>query len=301
MSSPASANALGDQESIHVRVGPAGWRYDDWCGIVYPKDEHIDELEYLSHFFDTIEINSSFYRPIARTIAKGWAKRVAHNPRFRFTAKLYQVFTHQRGKATAEDEKSVRDGLDALSEAGVFGALLLQFPWSFKNTAETRRYLAGLLEQFRDYPLVLEVRHSSWNRPAVYESLERRAAGLCNIDQPLFHNSIPPSARVTSKIGYVRLHGRNYENWFAENKDAGARYDYLYSPEELDPWLENIRQLLTHTSQVYVIANNHFQGKAVVNSLQIRSMLEHRQVRSPGSLAQHYPDFEAYAVAEEES
>src|SRR6185503_1877713 len=137
-----------------IRIGPAGWSYKDWEGIVYPQKPgaKFDPLEYLARFFNTIEINSSFYRPFTPTTAKSWLQRVASSVEFKFTAKLLRVFTHERGKATAEDEKPVREGLDVLGADGKLGALLLQFPWSFKNTDEERVYLAKLLERFRDYP-----------------------------------------------------------------------------------------------------------------------------------------------------
>jgi uncharacterized protein YecE (DUF72 family) len=114
-----------------IRVGPAGWSYKDWNGIVYPPKagSKFDPLAYLASFFDTIEINSSFYGPPTATSSKSWARRIAHNPKFKFTAKLYQIFTHKRGKATREDEDVFRAGIDPLVEAGKLGALLLQFPW----------------------------------------------------------------------------------------------------------------------------------------------------------------------------
>src|SRR2546425_8316358 len=194
-----------------IRVGPAGWSYKDWNGIVYPAHagSKFDPLAYLASYFDMIEINSSFYRPPAASSSKSWASRVAHNPDFKFTAKLYQRFTHERGKATGDDERVFREGIDPLAEAERLGALLLQFPWSFKNTEEERDYLSQLLDRFKVYPLVVELRHASWNEPAVYQSFERRGVGFCNIDQPLFKRSIKPSARATSPVGYVRLHGRN--------------------------------------------------------------------------------------------
>src|ERR1044071_57678 len=153
-----------------IYVGPAGWSYKDWNGIVYPAKpgSKFDPLSYLAEFFDTIEINSSFYRPPAASSSKAWARRVAHNPDFKFTTKLYKPFTHERGKATDEDERIFREGIDPLAEAGRLGALLLQFPWSFKNTEEERDYLSSLLDRFKDYPLVVELRHATWNEPAVY-------------------------------------------------------------------------------------------------------------------------------------
>jgi len=274
-----------------IRVGPAGWSYEDWKGIVYPPGagSKFDPLAYLAGFFDTIEINSSFYRPPSESTAKSWVRRVAANPKFKFTAKLYQRFTHERGHATPEDEKAVRDGIDPIIGAGKLGALLMQFPWSFKNTQEEREYLAGLIDKFKDYPLVVELRHASWNRPSVYQSLERRGVGFCNIDQPLFKRSIGPSALATSRIGYVRLHGRNYENWFSDSANAADRYDYLYSVDELQPWLINIKTVAEHSAETYVIANNHYRGKAVVNAIEIKAELAGEKVSAPASLVGEYP------------
>jgi uncharacterized protein YecE (DUF72 family) len=274
-----------------IRIGPAGWSYKDWEGTVYPKKpgKTFDPLEYLSRFFNTIEINSSFYRPPTTSTTKSWVNRVANNKEFAFTAKLNRVFTHERGKATKKDEKDFREGIDVLAKAGKLGSLLLQFPWSFKNTADERIYLAKLIERFSAYPLVLEVRHTSWNNEEVYEWLEERGVGVCNIDQPVFKKSIRPAALTTSPVGYVRLHGRNYQNWFREKAPRDERYDYLYSLDELDPWLVRIKQVAKNTRETYVITNNHFRGQAVVNAVEIKAALEEEPVAAPGPLFELYP------------
>jgi uncharacterized protein YecE (DUF72 family) len=284
-----------------VHIGPAGWSYKDWEGVVYPKKagSKFDPLSYLAQFFDTIEINSSFYRPPTPTTTKSWARRVADNSEFTFTAKLHRVFTHERGKATVEDEKAFREAMDPLVEAGKLGAILIQFPWSFKNTDEERAYLMRLLTQFQEYPLVLEVRHVSWNTPAIYEELEERGVGICNIDQPLFSKSIKPAAVTTSGIGYVRLHGRNYADWFREQAPRDDRYNYLYSLDELDPWITRIKEVAKQTRESYVITNNHFLGKAVVNALEIKSILAGKKVPAPLPLFEKYPQLETVTVAEE--
>ena len=147
------------------------------------------------------------------------------------------------GKPPLDDEKTFREGMDPLAEAGKLGAFLIQFPWSFKNTDEERAYLERLIDRFKDYPLVLEVRHASWNTPGIYEELERREVGICNIDQPIFKKSIRPSALSTSPLGYVRLHGRNYQNWFREEAVRDERYNYLYSTGEFEPWIVRIREV----------------------------------------------------------
>jgi uncharacterized protein YecE (DUF72 family) len=285
-----------------VRIGPAGWSYKDWEGIVYPKKpgSKFDPLEYLARFFNTIEINSSFYRPFTAATAKSWASRVAGADDFMFTAKLHRVFTHERGKATDTDEKLVRAGMDALGNAGKLGAVLLQFPWSFKNTDDERLYLTNLLQRFSEYPLALEVRHSSWNNPQIYEWLEELGVGICNVDQPLFKRSIKPAAATTSQIGYVRLHGRNYQDWFREKAPRDDRYNYLYSPDELEPWITRIKEIAAKTKESYVITNNHFRGQAVVNALEIKATLNEERVPAPAPLFKEYPALMESAVPEAE-
>jgi uncharacterized protein YecE (DUF72 family) len=285
-----------------IRIGPAGWSYKDWEGVVYPQKAgtKFDPLEYLARFFDTIEINSSFYRPFTVSTAKAWARRVADAADFMFTAKLHRVFTHERGKATEVDEKAVHEGMDVLQSEGKLGAVLLQFPWSFKNTGDDRVYLGKLLERFKEYPLVLEVRHSSWNTPQIYEWLEELGVGICNVDQPLFMKSIKPAALTTSQIGYVRLHGRNYQDWFREKAPRDDRYNYLYSLDELEPWITRIKEIAKKTKESYVITNNHFRGQAVVNALEIKSTLTEQRVVAPAPLFQKYPALMDSATPETE-
>ena len=285
-----------------IRIGPAGWSYKDWEGVVYPQKpgKGFDPLAYLARFFNTIEVNSSFYRPPTPKTTESWVRRVQQRKDFTFTAKLHRLFTHERGKATKNDEKEFRDGMAPLVKAGKLGALLLQFPWSFKNTDEDRLYLTKLLEQFREYPLVLEVRHTSWNNEAMYEWLEERGVGVCNIDQPVFKRSIRPAAVTTSPVGYVRLHGRNYQNWFRDRAPRDERYNYLYSLDELDPWLTRIKQVAKQTRETYVITNNHFRGQAVVNALEIKAALEEQRVPAPEPLLEHYARLRESATPPEE-
>ena len=152
-----------------ICIGPAGWSYADWAGIVYParKPRGFHEAAYLAEFFDTIEINTSFYQPLRPEHCRQWIARVSCNPKFVFTAKLWQKFTHE-ADAGAEDERSVRAGFDVLRDAGKLGAILLQFPFSFHRTEENITYLKKLLKQFADYPLVVEVRHATWNEKIFY-------------------------------------------------------------------------------------------------------------------------------------
>jgi uncharacterized protein YecE (DUF72 family) len=300
-----------------LRVGPAGWSYPDWAGYVYPsrRRKGFHEATYLAEFFDTIEINTSFYNPIRPDHAAQWIDRVTANPRFVFTAKLWQRFTHvtvaqNPGPANAAggvssaivaatkgDESAVRAGFDVLRAAGKLSAVLLQFPFSFHRTPENVAHLSALLKRFCDYPLVVEVRHASWQTPETFALLAESGAGFCNIDQPVIGRSIEPSAEITSPIGYVRLHGRRYDTWFTDDPAVASheRYNYLYSTEELTPWAKRIGKVAERSREVFVITNNHYQGKGVVNALQLISILKRSKVKVPEPLRAQYPELEAIA------
>lgn len=281
-----------------IRVGVAGWSYADWKGYVYPerKVKGFHEAEYLAQFFDMIEVNTSFYGPIRPEHARLWLEKVAANARFMFTAKLLQRFTHDL-TATAADEKEVRAGFDILRAAGKLGAVLLQFPFSFHRAEENATYLEKLMTRFADYPLVVELRHATWNVPEVFQMLCERGVGFCNIDQPLIGRSLKPSAERTAPVGYVRLHGRRYDTWFTDDPDVPQheRYNYLYSSQELRPWANRVKQVAEDASDVYVVANNHYQGKAAVNALELIAMLKESKVKVPEPLRAQYPDLDKIA------
>jgi uncharacterized protein YecE (DUF72 family) len=274
-----------------IRIGPAGWSYKDWEGIVYPpkKGSKFDPLAYLAEMFDTIELNNTFYRPPTPQMGKSWVRRVQSKQAFRFTVKLYRNFTHSRESLTETDEGVFKKGVEPLAESGRLGALLLQFPYSFHNTEENRGYVQRLAGQFKDYPLVLEVRHASWDRAPAYQFLRELQIGFCNIDQPQVSYSIGPTKKVTGRIGYLRLHGRNEKEWFREDAGRDARYDYLYNEFELFEITERIRQIAKEAEETYVITNNHYHGKAVCNALELKGKLGEKNLKVPEVLREHYP------------
>jgi uncharacterized protein YecE (DUF72 family) len=250
----------------------------------------------LAPLFGTVEINSSFYRPANPRHGASWARHVADRPGFRFTMKLFRGYTHDRDAwPSAEEEAAVKKGMDPLAESGRLGAVLVQFPWSFKRTVENRQWLARIIETFRDYPLALEVRHASWDTPEVYESLARHGVAFCNIDQPLFGKSIQPSARATAPLGYVRLHGRNANDWFREEAGRDERYDYLYSKDELDEWIGKVQRIRRMVEDVYVVTNNHYRGQAVVNALEIAGAFGLLDAPVPDCLVEAYPRLKGLA------
>jgi uncharacterized protein YecE (DUF72 family) len=283
-------------------VGTAGFSYKDWEGIVYPRDlkrRKIHPLRFLAEFFDCCEINTSFYGHIRPAVAKEWIRQTSEvNPGFLFTAKLYQGFTHPaRGAVapvpfnltvSAEDEKLAREGLNAIADEGKLGAVLVQFPISFRNADDTRDYLFNLLKKFNAYSLVLEIRHESWNDPDILERLAEQGVGFCNIDQPHLGKSLRGTQHLTSPVGYVRLHGRNYKEWFG-SKGRDDRYNYLYKPAELEGWKEKIEKISRSAERAFAIANNHYKGQAAVNALELKSMLSGKKVKAPKTLIEAYP------------
>jgi uncharacterized protein YecE (DUF72 family) len=276
------------KKPTRIRVGPAGWSYKDWEGVVYPPHgSKFDALGYLAQFFDTIEINSPFYRIPPPTHSKSWVKRVAANDDFKFTTKIFRGFTHETEGLSKEDVKAFRNYLDPLMDADRLGAILIQFPWSFKNTPESRVKLEKLFDAFKAYPQSLEVRHSTFQVPEFYDFLDEHDVAWVNVDQPLFSDSVKPAATVTGPVAYARFHGRNYEKWFAHD-ESWERYNYLYSEKELEPWVERIEQM-SKKRDTYVITNNHFRGQAILNAGDLKESLG-QDATLPPQLKEAYPD-----------
>jgi uncharacterized protein YecE (DUF72 family) len=297
------------EASPRILVGTAGWSYKDWAGVFYPPEmprrkQH--PLEYVARCFDVVEINTSFYGHIKPELAKLWARKArAVNPAFIFTAKLHRSFTHSplavmepTSAATIrpndEDERLAREGLEALAATGKLGALLIQFPVSFKNTPLNRDYIELLMRQFIEFPRVIEVRHESWNNPETLTYFAERNVAFCNIDQPQLGRSLGPTEHVTSSVGYVRLHGRNYDQWFEAERGAD-RYNYLYNAAELNGWKDKIERISQKTETTFVITNNHYDAKAGVNALQLKEMLTGQRGLAPEPLLRRYPELKEIA------
>ena len=276
-----------------IHFGTAGWLYKDWEGIVYPspKPEGFDPLHFLARYFTTVEVNSTYYGPARPATADKWIERVADFPDFRFTAKFWKRFTHERQTAwTRAEVAEASAAFKRLMKAEKLGAVLIQFPWSFRRSDENREWLDDVTRAFRAFPLVLEVRHATWNTPEFYAELSDRGIGFVNIDQPLFHDSIKPSSTVTSPVGYIRVHGRNYHEWFRKGAGVEARYDYLYSKKELKPWADRAKEVASAADETFVITNNHYKGKAAANALMLKSLILGKRVEAPPTLIDTYEE-----------
>lgn len=274
--------------------GIAGWSYPDWEGIVYPRGlRKSDQLPFLAQFFDTIELNNTFYRIPESKMVENWIQRVEPYPGFRFTVKLWQGFTHEA--PTLQGADRFKTVMKPLLEAARLGALLIQFPISFRKSEENRERVLRLGRLFEAFHPVVEFRHRSWISEDVFRLLEENQLGFCNVDEPVFRQMIKPSSVVSGSIGYVRFHGRNYENWFSKEGNRDTRYDYLYSEEELDGWIPRIQQMGEKAQDVYIVGNNHFRGQAPANILQLKAKTIRELVRVPDDLLKSYPQLDKVA------
>ena len=272
-----------------LRIGPAGWDYQDWQGVVYPPGlKGTDRLTFLAALFDAVEINVTFYRPVTPNQSIRWSEAVAQYPDFRFTAKLLNVFTHER-RLPDQEVAEFQAGLLPLLHAGHLGVLLAQFPYSFHNTEENRAYLVELRKRFGEFPVAVEVRHRSWQQRAVREFFTEIGLDFCNIDQPQVSYSLGQTAWATGPVGYLRAHGRHREKWFEFGEDREARYDYLYAPEEMQDLAARVRELMERAPEVYVIFNNHPRGQAVANALEMAHLLTGLAFPLPPGLLAAFP------------
>jgi uncharacterized protein YecE (DUF72 family) len=310
----------------NLRIGTSGWHYPagrgTWAGIFYPPQDRrpnrFDELTYYAAHFDTVEVNSTFYGQPRPAVCRRWAERTP--PGFEFSVKLYQKFTHpemyrkslaralpedldafapehedilnELVRPTQPDLDQFRSGIDPLLQAGKLGALLAQFPPSFRNSAASRGYIAGLLRAFEGYRVAVELRHRSWSDHVdqTLSVLNAFGAAWVQIDEPKFSFSIRQNylPNVTG-FYYMRLHGRNAAKWWRHEKTED-RYDYLYSEGELTEFADTADAARRLVRKLYLYTNNHFSAKSVANAVMIKRQVgEPLEGEYPPEFVERYP------------
>ena len=238
----------------NILLGTSGWSYKEWEGSFYRKGEK-RKLRAYSRIFQTVEIDSTWYRYPSKGTVMGWLRYSPSN--FIFTAKLPKVITHEK-KLGLED--SVESDLEAflgimqpLQLNGKLGCLLIQLPPSYKyNPQNLEAFFEMLSPQFK---FAIEFRNHSWIRNETWELLEKHNVAYANVDEPL----LPSDVHITADFAYFRWHGRGEKPWF----------NYLYKPEELEPWVPKVLEASKQVKQVYGYFNNHFHGYAPENCLSI--------------------------------
>ena len=315
---------------MRVRIGTSGWSYPSgkgkWNGLFYPATrsrragtDRFDELRFYAEHFNTVEVNSTFYGQPRADVTSGWAERTPAG--FEFSLKLYQKFTHPKmfreaalksapgsegalldllAQVTQSDLDEFRAGIDPLATAGKLGALLAQFPPSFKDTPHSRDYLSRLLGAFREYGVAVELRHRSWSDAfgETLSLLNTFNAAWVQIDEPKFTFSIRQNYLPNVEgFYYMRLHGRNVAQWWRHDRSED-RYNYLYSGGELKEFAETAGAAKSLVKKTYLYTNNHFAAKSVVNAVMLKAQLgEPIEGAYPPALVETYPEIKDLVTA----
>jgi len=283
-----------------IYIGTSGWSYPKgdgtWKGYFYPAGK-INELEYYSQFFNTVEINSSFYRPPNPGYVYNWVRRTPRD--FLFTVKLWQKFTHPKMYQEATGEEAVisqsdvdvfNRSIEPLAKYEKLGALLAQFPPSFKNDGYGQQILGAVIKTFGYYRLAVELRHRSWSDDSnTIEFLRNNNVSWVQIDEPKFQSSVAEEIPLTSDMAYFRFHGRNAEMWWKGNTET--RYNYLYSPAEIDELGSKVKVAVEQTNLTFAFFNNHWQGHAPRNAIDMLKTLDLPIGERPAQLPLRDEDF----------
>jgi len=277
-------------DAPHIRIGTSGWSYPNgegtWNGNFYPPGTK-SELEYYSRFFKTVEVNSSFYRPPNPGFVANWVKRTPSD--FIFAVKLWQKFTHpnmyresagEEAAISNDDIDMFRRSLEPLARAGKMGALLAQFPPSFKNSAFNQQILEAIARHFGQYRLAVELRDRSWSDDATTATFLREH-NICwvQIDEPKFSISIASSLPLTADFSYFRFHGRNAADWWRGNVET--RYKYLYNEKEIGELAEKVKRTAGQTRMTFAYFNNHWKAFAPRNANDLLRALQLPLVELP--------------------
>jgi len=250
--------------------GTSGFSYDDWKGNFYPEGIKKNEmLSFYDSMFKTVEINVTYYTiPSADAFAKMAGKT---KDEFEFVVKVNQETTHRR-RENKSSVNSLIEALKPLSEQKKLGGLLAQFPYSFPNTEQNRKYLLNTKEFVRDIPLFIEFRNASWNKTAIKEFLKVNDIGYVNVDEPNLKGLLPQQDWLTSDIGYIRFHGRNEKKWW--DGKGSERYEYEYNTDQLKEWLVRISDVLKKSYKSYIFFNNHPKGNAPANAQSLQNLVK---------------------------
>jgi uncharacterized protein YecE (DUF72 family) len=251
-----------------IRIGTSGYSFKDWKGTFYPPGiSNSDMLEFYTQYFDCVEINSTYYRILSQFVFRSMGERAPEG--FDFLVKLHRSMTHDRA-SLHETIDQFRTSIEPLEEVGKLKGLLAQFPWSFRNSKESREHVLLLRSQLEDYLLFVEFRNSSWATPGILSFLRNHGLLYCSVDEPDLPGLMPPVAEVTGDTGYVRFHGRNRKAWWGGSTDE--RYNYSYNREELEPWVKKIKIIGNRVKKIYLFFNNCHAGHAARNALLMKKL-----------------------------
>ena len=259
-------------------IGTSGWSYDDWLGVFYPTATSKNKmLEYYATQFNSVEVNMSYYNIPQAKWVENWVKQT--QKQVMFTMKAHQSLTHFPDFNEYQHNAHVfKSCLEPLLKHKLLLCVLTQFPQSFHYETDERKYLDLLLKEMRDIPMVVEMRNKQWQNEQVYKELEGRKIGWCITDNPKLKDLLETQYTATSDLAYMRFHGRNAEMWY--KGDNVSRYDYNYSDDELEEFINPLLMLLMNARIVQLFFNNHAKGKAAVNAKKLEYLLKQKQLTS---------------------
>jgi uncharacterized protein YecE (DUF72 family) len=304
--------------AAEIRVGTCSWADEALSKYFYPPGLPAGErLSYYAEHFDTVELDSTYYRLPVENMASRWAEQtpegfVMHVKAFgvmtRHPVKKDQLPTDLRDEAPLDDRGRVDrpprefraevfrrfgEALEPLRKVGKLGGILFQFPSYVVYKPASLDYLAWAREQLGGDEMLVEFRHSSWYeedvRSEVLSFLEEHGMSLVVVDAPKVEAKNVPRTllALTAPTLYVRFHGRNADTWNVRGTSAAERFDYLYSDEELQEWVEPLRELAAQAQNAYAVFNNNnrsaaagggFVAQAATNAKQLQRLLQEAEV-----------------------
>lgn len=256
--------------TTQIKIGTSGWTFSDWRGPFYPAEISDEKLlPFYAQRFPCTEVNFTYYKIPDPHVFEHWVEITPDN--FEFTVKFNKATTHQHTNPI-EAAEALNDAVAPLIESGKFSGYLGQFPYAFKNEEENRKLLRNLRKTLTDIPIFVEFRHESWLKQPVYDFLRQHQLGYVCVDEPQMKGLLPPQNITTTDMGYVRFHGRNSATWW--NSNAGDRYDYSYSKEELGEWVEQLQEMKNRVTKLYIFFNNCHHGQAPLNAQTMQSLFQ---------------------------
>lgn len=288
-----------------LHVGMGGWDLPPFEKVFYPPTERgFRKLRYYAQFFDSVEVNSTFYNcGFSPEQVTRWIDDVSDNPRFIFTVKLFRGFTHTFDVRRI-DYLAVLRTLDLIRKAGRLGGLVMQFPASFVNGPEERRYLSDLSKAFAAVRVFAEVRHNSWYSPLMLNFFQEAGLHLVNVDLPQIRRHMPFTSEAWGGAAYVRLMGRNAVAWEHPSRrsndgpiETQERYFYLYSAGELMSIANTVRNLRERGNETFVVFHNDPEAQSLLNGFQFRHLMTRRRVLVPDRLLRKFPGLAPLSVS----
>jgi len=285
---------------FQLYIGTSGWSYKDWVGRFYPRaqSKNFDYLKYYADFFNSVEVNVSYYSYLKPETADTWIEKLKDKDDFLFTVKLHNDFTHEY-KFDRERIEDVKTILSILNDADRLGGLLIQFPYSFVLNHDNAYHVKNIIDAFGEYEKFIEVRHKSWYIDRFFNFLQQNKSSLCTIDQPNIGESVGFNDKIDTANSYIRLHGRNEKGWLESiNKfntkqtfeQKSERYNYLYTPAEITDLGIKIKEIAQRIKKIFIFFNNHPKGSSVANALELKNYLKDNSgVKIPETTLQAYP------------